>query len=91
MNGTHHGTGSITVFPSTLVYGATAEIDGNYSARVSLKATDLPLSVPSTQGQAAAYSVIGVSAAVIVAVPLFIRRRRQNARTDENKPLYWVD
>jgi hypothetical protein len=90
-NQTHVGNGSVTVFPSTLVYGASAEVDGNYTARVLLQSTDLPLSVAPKGDPIAAYSAIGVGAAAMVAVPLFVRHRRQNPQAGENKPLYWVD
>jgi len=91
-NQTQSGTGNVTVFPSTLVYSATAEVDGNYSVTAVLQATNLSLSGPSTQGQTAAYSVIGAgAAAAVVGVPLVVRHRRRGDAKNESKPLYWVD
>ncbi len=48
-NETHTGSGSVSFFPSSLVYGLTADVDGNYSVSATLEATDLSLSAAAAR------------------------------------------
>jgi hypothetical protein len=88
----HSGTGSITIFPSGLVYSATVSIDGTYSFQALLKAASNPLADPPTQTPVLGYAAAGVGVvAVALVASAIVRQRRRRVQPQESKPLHWVD
>jgi len=91
-NGTHAITGTVSAFPSDLVYSATAQSNGT-SVAATLTATSLSLSgtaaAPALQ---AASAGIGLSlAAGAVALSLGVRMKRKQAPAGPSNPDHWVD
>jgi hypothetical protein len=85
-----HGT--VETFPSTLVYSASASGGGMIEVQVLLQATDLPLVDPSLQTATVAFVGAGIGVGgIALAAALLVRRRERNSRTQEQKPMHWVD
>jgi hypothetical protein len=85
-------TGSVSAFPSDLVYSASAQVNKT-SVVATLTSTSLPLSVvaaaPALQ---AASAGLGISLAVgAVALSLGIRMKRKHGTSGSSKPDHWVD
>lgn len=92
-NRTFSGTGSVSVFPSTLVYSVdVSPAGGNYGYHSVLKATDLQLSVPQTQSSTVAIVSVGAGVGVVALVGALLLRRGNHAGTArKEKPIHWVD
>ncbi len=91
-NGSRTITGSLSAFPSDLVYSVAAQSNGA-SATVTLTATSLPLSgaaaAPALQ---AASAGVGLSlAAGAVALSLGVRMKRKKESAGTSPPDHWVD
>ena len=91
-NGSRTITGTISAFPSDLVYSATAQANST-SVAATLTATSLSLSAgtaaPALQ---AASAGIGLSlAAGAVALSLGVRMKRKQAPAGPSNPDHWVD
>jgi len=85
-------SGSVSAFPSDLVYSASAQFNKT-SAVATLTSTSLPLGVvaaaPALQ---AASAGLGLSLAVgAVALSLGIRMKRKHGASGSSKPDHWVD
>jgi len=84
--------GTIESFPSSLVYSVELSSGILLQASIVLKGTDLPLSQPSSASATAAYAGAGLTAVGVTAVAAMIIRRRENhSKSQEQKPLHWVD
>jgi hypothetical protein len=91
-NGSHTITGTVSAFPSDLVYSATAQSNST-SVAATLTATSLALSgttaAPALQ---AASAGVGLSlAAGAVALSLGVRMKRKQAPAGPSNPDHWVD
>jgi hypothetical protein len=91
-NGSTSITGSVSAFPSDLVYSVSAQTP-NASVAATLTSTSLALSAgaaaPALQ---AASAGIGISLAVgAVALSLGVRMKRKQAATGSSNPDHWVD
>ena len=91
-NGSHTITGTVSAFPSDLVYSATAQSNGT-SVAATLTATSLALSgttaAPALQAVSAG---AGLSlAAGAVALSLGVRMKRKQAAAGPSNPDHWVD
>jgi hypothetical protein len=91
-NGSHTITGTVSAFPSDLVYSATAQSNST-SFAATLTATSLALSgttaAPALQ---AASAGVGLSLAVgAVALSLGVRMKRKQAPSGPSNPDHWVD
>jgi hypothetical protein len=91
-NGSGTITGTVSAFPSDLVYSVTAQANGT-SVAATLTATSLPLSgaaaAPALQ---AASAGVGLSlAAGAVALSLGVRMKRKQAPAGPSNPDHWVD
>jgi hypothetical protein len=91
-NGSGSITGTVSAFPSDLVYSATAQANST-SVSATLTATSLSLSgnaaAPALQ---AASAGIGVSlAAGAVALSLGVKMKRKQAPSAPSNPDHWVD
>jgi len=91
-NGSRTITGTVSAFPSDLVYSATAQSNGT-SVAATLTATSLSLTgaaaAPALQ---AASAGIGLSlAAGAVALSLGVRMKRKQAPSGPSNPEHWVD
>jgi len=85
-------SGSVSAFPSDLVYSASAQVNKT-SVVATLTSTSLPLGVlaaaPALQ---AASAGLGISLAVgAVALSLGIRMKRKHGPSGSSKPDHWVD
>jgi hypothetical protein len=85
-------TGSVSAFPSDLIYSASVQAD-KASVVATLTSTSLPLTVvaaaPALQ---AASAGLGISLAVgAVALSLGIRMKRKHGPSGSSKPDHWVD
>ena len=91
-NGSQTITGTVSAFPSDLVYSVTAQANST-SVSSTLTATSLAL----TAGAAAlplqaASAGVGLSlAAGAVAISLGVRAKRKHAPAGSSKPDHWVD
>lgn len=92
VNGSHTITGSISAFPSDLVYSVSAQSNGS-SVTATLTATSLALSAGSSSPAVQAASAgIGLSlAAGVVAVSLGVRMKRKQGPSGASTPDHWVD
>lgn len=91
-NGSRTITGTVSAFPSDLVYSVTAQSNGT-SITATLTATSLSLSgaaaAPALQ---AASAGVGLSlAAGAVALSLGVRMKRKKAPAGPSNPDHWVD
>jgi len=86
-------SGTLTAFPSGLVYSLRADVNGTSSLDATLRSTSLPLTSGGSSSALQMASVgLGAGAAIsVLAVSLGIRSRRHRAETARNKPDYWVD
>lgn len=91
-NGSKTITGTISAFPSDLVYSATAQSNGS-SVSATLTATSLPLTTAAAAPALQAASAgVGLSlAAGAVALSLGIRTKRKHAAAGPSNPDHWVD
>jgi len=90
-NYTLAGSGSVSVFPSSLVYSVTAQ-SGGFRYAATLVSTDLPLSGPSTLAMNVAYAGAGAGIGGIALLgALLVRRRNRAAKAEASKPIHWVD
>ncbi len=84
--------GTVETFPSGLVYSATANGNGKIELQALLQATDLPLADPAPQTAAAAYVGAGIGVGgLALAAALLVRRRERKVKSQEQKPMHWVD
>lgn len=84
--------GTVETFPSALVYSASAGSGNKIEVKAVLQATNLPLVQPSSQTATPAYIGAGLGVGGVALVAAFlVRRRERKARTQEQKPLHWVD
>jgi hypothetical protein len=96
VSSSYHGmtivaNGTLEVFPSSLVYSATAG-NGNVSLRAVLVATDLQLNQPSGQTAASTYVGAGLGVGGVALVAVFLARRKdRKVQSQEQKPSHWVD
>jgi len=91
-NGTQTITGSVSAFPSDLVYSVSAQTS-NASVSATLTSTSLALST-ATSGPAiqAASAGIGITlAAGAVALSLGVRMKRKQGSAGPSTPDHWVD
>jgi hypothetical protein len=91
-NGSRSITGTVSAFPSDLVYSVSAQADkANFSA--TLIATSLSLSTPAAAPALQAASAgLGLSLAVgAVALSLGVRMKRRQGSAGPSKPDHWVD
>jgi hypothetical protein len=91
-NGTRTVTGSVSAFPSDLVYSVSAQTaDATVSA--TLTSTSLALSAASSApGLQAASAGVGISlAAGAVALSLGVRMKRRHRSAGPSSPDHWVD
>lgn len=91
-NGTQTITGTVSSFPSDLVYSASAQSNkGSFSA--TLTSTSLGLSTPAAAPALQAASAgLGISlAAGAVALSLGVRMKRKQGSAGPSKPDHWVD
>jgi hypothetical protein len=91
-NGTQTITGTVSAFPSDLVYSISAQTT-NASVTATLTATSLSLSTPAAAPALQAASAgIGISlAAGAVALSLGVRMKRRQAPSGPSNPDHWVD
>ena len=91
-NGSQTITGTISAFPSDLVYSATAQSNST-SVAATLTATSLSLSAAAAAPALQAASAgIGLSlAAGAVALSLGVRMKRKQAPAGPSNPDHWVD
>lgn len=91
-NGSRTITGSVSAFPSDLVYSVSAHAT-NGSVAATLTSTSLPLSaVGAAPGLQAASAGIGISlAAGAVALSLGVRMKRRHGQSGSSRPDHWVD
>lgn len=91
-NGSQAITGSVSAFPSDLVYSATAQANGS-SVTATLTGTSLALSAAAaTPGLQAASAGVGLSlAAGAVALSLGVRMKRKQGPAGASNPDHWVD
>jgi len=91
-NRSFSAVGTIESFPSSLVYSVELSSGFLLQASIVLEGTDLPLSQPSTASTTAAYAGAGLTAVGLTAVAAVVIRRRENhSKSQEQKPLHWVD
>ncbi|HYC26959.1 MAG TPA: hypothetical protein VEB67_02930 [Nitrososphaerales archaeon] len=91
-NRTVAAAGDIEAFPSSLVYSVSLVSGPLASVSVILQGTNLQLTQSSPQMGTAAYVGAGVGVVGIAgAAALFVRRRDRHSRTQEQKPMHWVD
>jgi len=84
--------GTVETFPSALVYSVSASGSGNFEVQALLQATNLPLADPSPQTTTASYVGAGIGVGgIALAAALLARRKDRKVRTQEQKPMYWVD
>ena len=90
-NRTIDANGTLETFPSTLIYSASVR-SGDVSAQATMQGTDLQLVQPTTGSLSAAAvgAGMGLGGLALVAA-LFVRRREKRAKTQREKPPYWVD
>jgi len=91
-NGSQTITGSVSAFPSDLVYSVAAQANGS-SVAATLTATSLSLSASaSAPALQAASAGIGLSlAAGAVALSLGVRMKRKQGPAGPSNPDHWVD
>lgn len=91
-NGSRSISGSVSAFPSDLVYSVSAQSNGT-SVSATLTATSLALSAGSSAPAVQAASAgIGLSlAAGVVALSLGVRMKRKHAPSGTSTPDHWVD
>ena len=91
-NGSRDVTGTVSAFPSDLVYSVTANTNGSSVAAI-LTATSLALTAASAAPALQAASAgIGLSlAAGAVALSLGVRMKRKHAPSGSSNPDHWVD
>ena len=91
-NGSQTITGSVSAFPSDLVYSVTAQTT-NASVAATLTATSLTLSTAAAAPALQAASAgIGLSlAAGAVALSLGVRMKRKQGSAGPSTPDHWVD
>lgn len=91
-NMTYSATGSVSAFPSGLVYSADLSLQSGYGIHAVLTATDLQLSSPQTQSATAAYVGLGTGVGAILLVgALLLRRGSHQGPAQKEKPIHWVD
>ena len=92
VNGSHTITGTVSAFPSDLVYSATAQSNGS-SVSATLTATSLALTTAAAAPALQAASAgVGLSlAAGAVALSLGVRMKRKHASAGPSTPDHWVD
>jgi hypothetical protein len=85
--------GSISAFPSGLVYSVKGTDQGTGSFSITLLSTTLPLSAvgASTTAQVASVGVGAGAAISALAIGLGVRHKQHGEKTTENKPEHWVD
>jgi len=91
-NGSRTITGTVSAFPSDLVYSVTAQANST-SVAATLTATSLSLSGASAAPALQAASAgVGISlAAGAVALSLGVRMKRKQASAGPSNPDHWVD
>jgi hypothetical protein len=91
-NGTQAISGSVSAFPSDLVYSVSAQTN-NASVAATLTATSLALSTAAAAPALQAASAgLGISlAGAAVALSLGVRMKRKRASAGPSKPDHWVD
>jgi len=91
-NRTMVAVGTIETFPSTLVYSAKVQSGIVFEAQATLQSTDLQLDATQPQMATATYVGAGIGVAGLAgAAALFVRRRDRKAKTQQQKPMHWVD
>jgi hypothetical protein len=85
-------SGSVSAFPSDLVYSVTAQVN-NTRVAATLTSTSLPLSTVGTAPALQAASAgLGLSlAAAAVALSLGVRMKRKQGSAGPSKPDHWAD
>ncbi len=91
-NGTQTITGTVSAFPSDLVYSVSAQTS-KASLSATLTATSLSLNTPAAAPALQAASAgLGISLAVgAVALSLGVRMKRKQGSAGPSKPDHWVD
>jgi len=91
-NGSQTITGSVSAFPSDLVYSVSAQT-ANAGVAATLTATSLSLSAPAAAPALQAASAgLGLSlAAGAVALSLGVRMKKKRAPSGPSNPDHWVD
>ncbi len=86
-------TGTVSAFPSDLVYSVTAKADNNARVVATLTSTSLSLNAVATAPALQAASAgLGISLAVgAVALSLGVRMKRKHGSAGPSKPDHWVD
>lgn len=85
--------GTISAFPSGLVYSVNGSVQGDGSFSITLLSTTLPLGGASSSATVQAASIgVGAGATVsALALGLGVRARKSKQKPVENKPEHWVD
>jgi hypothetical protein len=83
---------TVETFPSALVYSVNGSMGGKGQFKALLQATDLPLVEPPPQMATTTYVGAGIGVGgLALAAGFMVRRRQHHARTQEQKPIHWVD
>lgn len=91
-NGTQAISGSVSAFPSDLVYSVSAQsTNGSVSATLTSTSLDLSAAAGAPALQAATVGIGASLAAGAVALSLGVRMKRKQASAGTSKPDHWVD
>ncbi len=91
-NGTQTISGTVSAFPSDLVYSVSAQsTSGSVSATLTSTSLGLSAAAAAPALQAATVGIGASLAAGAVALSLGVRMKRKQASTGTSKPDHWVD